>query len=732
MTPTNFQILTPSQINVLSSHDLINKQIDKVFNRIFNASSKKLASILLTGDYIDINILSFKPNYEAFIKRNSGLFNSMESNGTTVYLLNNDVAKNLHTELLKTLQKIGTAIVDADEDDSEKWTKKQINGQEFYEVNEATTFQDIRQILGKEGKNINFRYPFRKADMKAAVFENKNTLQMVNVHINNDGEYFGYPVTYTYICPECREIFTCPEYETSSKQANKMACTGEVTTIDSHNVEKLKRCNNSLIPDNNRTETKDSFIYDVSFINEDGNNQKAEAISFIQLPKGNIRVVLQKIPRAFGIQLVHIVDYEEIEKKSLELPPRKSKHYMFDLIKAIDDYILKITNYKHYGFLPMKMSMLLQFFARYNRDIKNNYNMALSGTMSSGKSQFSRYWGLTLYSQSCWSSNATSISIPKLRGTMESFHLFGKDYRYQYKGLFGEKDLIIIDEVKEAPDVKNNLKQYALEPTYEYSKQGSNNQTYERTAQLIITQNIDTKHLDRYAKAVQKIYMSDSLVVDDESVGPKPAWGFSEDLTLPLYAYANPYLQYAVQKARDEYERSQINWIDGSELALKQRFFFYYYLSSEESNQELKTVIQENSVNKIISNNTNIVKLMNCDKLVKYVKDQEHLFENYNDIKYFNKVDDILKIYKKRNDARTKEMSYMIIKMLRMIDGRKECNDTDLEIFTYIIENIDNKIEIINTNNFAIKGAHSVVLKVDERNTEDDEWENNNDKGNFF
>ena len=43
-----------------------------------------------------------------------------------------------------------------------------------------------------------------------------------------------------------------------------------------------------------------------------------------------------------------------------------------------------------------------------------------------------------------------------------------------------------------------------------------------------------------------------------------------------------------------------------------------------------------------------------------------------------------------------------------MIDGRDYCTLEDLKIFQYIIEAIDNKIEVADTDEFKINGPHIV------------------------
>lgn len=600
-----------NKITQTASHEQVIRTVKKYFKRIDTNSAIQLVRVLLETANTNIKVSQFKKRYKSFVKHNSKKVTVQDDD----YYLNEKIIVTLKEELKKVISSIGMSITDLEDEEVDKWSKSQIDGNEVYEITKSTTFQHIREKIDEEGKDAKFRYSFKKPDLEPGPFENRLDLQMVNVHVNDNGEYFGFPLQFTYHCPECGHTFVKKEHEVAST-GDRVKCSNIIEkTTDSGNIT-FKRCNEPLKPDMNRTLTKDSYIHNINFVDEYGVLQKAEAITFENLPKGHLCVVLQKMPRAYARHLVHIVDYEPIEKISIELPERDSnEHYIFTLVREIDNYIVERSGYKHYGYLPMKISMLLQFASRYITGFKNNFHISLSGSMSSGKSQFSRYWGFALYSQDCWSSNATSISIPKLRGTMENFRLFNKDYRYQYKGLLGEVDLIIIDELKESDDVKTNLKQYALEPTYEYSKQGSNKQTFERTSQLVVTQNIDTYHLDQYAKNVKRIYISEEVGPATHDDDPKPAWRDDEDLTLPLNKYRNKYLRYAIKRVRDMYARNQINWIDGSELALKQRFFFYYYLGSEKTCEELTNTIRENQTRDLVYNNIDLIRKMSVEKL---------------------------------------------------------------------------------------------------------------------
>ena len=79
-------------------------------------------------------------------------------------------------------------------------------------------------------------------------------------------------------------------------------------------------------------------------------------------------------------------------------------------------------------------------------------------------------------------------------------------------------------------------------------------------------------------------------------------------------------------------------------------------------------------------------------------------------------------MYKKRTDARTSDMTYTLLKLIRMIDGRDYCNHNDLQILQYIIENIDNKIEIADTDEFVIKGSKEANTDDIQEEKQEDSW----------
>ena len=712
--------------NIASRQEI--KQIPKKhLKRITYKDCVELCAYIIENPSITtLLVKTFKKKpYDEFLRKNPTKITTetktINDKKVTSYYLNEEVIDVIKQNINKTLENINSSIKELNEDDALSYRKR--NGEDIYLVNEYTTFQDIREKINKEDEDMTFEYDFKNHKDKQRHFVTKTTTQVVDVYINTQGEKFDYPVKYNYHCPECDTTCTREEYLMASTKL-KLKCPGMIQTENQKGEMITKKCSTQITPDMTKTIIKEAYVYGISMEQENGEDISCEAISFKKLPKGPLTVALQKITKPYEKPFVYIVDYEEHEQKQFVIPERKNdEHYIFTLINEIDNYIQQQTGYKQWGYLPMKIAAIIQLYARYSK-YKNNYHISLIGEMSSGKSAFAKYWSTALYTHNSWQSNATSISIPKLRGTMETFTLFSKDHRYLYRGLLGEMDLIVIDEVKESPDVQNNLKQYLLESDYDYSKQGGNNHSYKRTAQVIVTQNVDLKHIDRYSRKIKDLYQSDSLVFKGEENEPKPAWDYSIDLTLPLYTYTNHYLRYAIRKIRDEYERQQVNWIDGSELALKQRFFFYFYLGSKKSSRDLTMTVRKNKMGKTVDNLTELKRHLNLDTLkekIKNIKD-EILWAN-NDVGFFDNVQKVLKQYGKRVDTRTQEMAENILDILRIIDDREMFIEEDLNILRYIIENIDSKIEVADTNEYKILGhiENNDEDKVKESTTSD-EW----------
>lgn len=664
----------------------------------------KLFSDNVSLDNISINCVGV--NNKTFIKNNKKRLKEISLNDKIKYYFDETFLEEFKLEYLEKLKEIfGEHVFDLEEDDP-KWLKRHID-EHTKLVSDKLTFEEMQKFMCDEGKDIKFVYDF--TNKKSVLFNNKYTIQVIQLTINSYGEKFDFPLNYKYVCPECKNVTYKKMYEVVSANKKRIKCPHQIDYEDKDGKIKHKRCNNVIEPAKNNYEVKPFFVTNGIYETKENDSEISEIISERRLPMGKIKTAVLKIPREYGTNFMCVVDYEIEEKQDIKLPEKKSEHYIFDLIEMFDKYIIEKTGYKHYGFLPMKIAVLIQFAVRYMKKFSYDFNIALVGSRSTGKTVFAEYWGALLYCDKFMSTKSKSISIPKLRGTMEKIRLFNQEFSYQYRGLLGEKDLIVIDELKEDPYLKDDLKSFMRSSHYDFSKQGGNAKSNERTTQMIITENINTAHLARYRKAIKDIYTGFSFKINEEDT--KPAWDESWDLELPLYVYNNEYLKMAINQVRQNYEQNETNWIDGSELALKDRFIFYFFVEMEKDSKDFDNVIREN--NERNANNYGVEDLKrqlkndNIKQLFSKIKVSR---TGVNEKEYYEKLVKLMKRYNKSLTPRIKSDYMTMLKVLRMIDNRKEYNDKDLNIIEYLMDNIDNKIDVVDTNDFKLKGYENTDI----------------------
>ena len=651
-------------------------------------------------EFDKISVDNVGVNNKTFIKNNKKRLKEIYENNKFKYYFDESILQEFKLKYITKLQEIFSDHVHDIEESDPLWIKKHID-EHTKLVGDKFTFEEMQKYMCDEGKETKFIFDFNKKKIK--FFENKLTLQIIELTINSYGEKFDFPLSYKYCCTECGKINYKKIYEVMSTR-KKIKCPNNLEYFDPNSGKpKFKKCNTILEPVKNDYDVKNFYVTNGLYETEDGNNDITEIISERRLPMGKIKAAVLKIPREYGTTFMCVVDYELEESKKIDIPEKKKEHYIFDLIEEIDNHIIEYTGYKHYGFLPMKIAILLQFGARYINKFKYDFNIAMVGARSSGKTIFAEYWGSLLYGDGFISTMAKSISTPKLRGTMEKIKLFNQEFSYQYRGLLGEKDLILIDELKEDPVLKEDLKSFMRSSHYNYSKQGGNTKDNKRTSQMIITENINIAHLARYRKAVKDVYLSFSFTINDNET--KPTWKEEWDLELPLYRYNNEYLKMAIYEVRQNFEQNETNWVDGSEFALKDRFIFYFFVEMEKESKEFDEVIRENSERN--ANNydvSDLKKKLKTDNLREMFKNFKLPLTGKNEKEYYDKVVELMKKYSKSLKPRIKTDYMTMLKILRMIDGRYEYNNKDISIIEYIMDNLDNKIDIIDTNKFELKG----------------------------
>jgi hypothetical protein len=462
-------------------------------------------------------------------------------------------------------------------------------------------------------------------------------------------------------------------------------------------------CNKSLSPDDEITEIKDGYYYDINFDDENESKQSAGALSFNCYKPGYYNCVLFKIKNPNKTALFFLIDIEEVKSNNLQLPEKiEEENYLFTLQKTIDIFIQKQTGLNIYGLFPIKCALILQaLISSIGEDPL--YNIQVVGDASTGKSTILKYYGYFLYNHLNQSTNGLSISVPALRGTRASIRLMGRENTIITRGYLGTYLAIHIDEAAENKELIQNLKSFIHETNYSYDKAGSNGIQNKRTAHINLSENLDYSYTGQYIGMIRKAYKNLEIQIGNEE---KPEGDENWDFHKPIYKYAdNPYLYKVIKDKRQEFINKKIWWIDGYDYALHERFPFYFYLvNSEKAEKELVSVVKGNLLRDTIKENSELTRVLKSNNLINFFKNLKKIKTNKSSYEQLYKVDKIIKAYGIHSDSRMNSFFYKIVMISSMLNQREEINEQDYDLLRWFIEKINKKLPIHETIDYSIEG----------------------------
>ena len=677
------------------SHPVILSLMLKNFPRIGKAGCSRLLDKLFEKSTRihadDIN------KSKSFIRYNLGKFDK------DTKLLKIEEIKNLQTQLTGALVLAGEKPI---EYDKEKHKNIKIDKEgDCYIVTKYILYRDIRKLICEEGDNALLKYDFSNPDMDVDIPKNTEKLQRCKIQIVSRGIKFDYPIVYEYKCPACNHQCSKKAYETASTKT-KISCPGtkwEENPATGDNKPKI--CKTPLYPDEEISDTKNCFYYEMCYDDEEGTKQNVGAICFDKIDPGFYEAVLYKIKNPKRRELYNIIDVKPMITNVFNIPKKvEGENYIFTLQKEFDKFIEEQSIMNVYGLTVIKCALILQKVLDCALDFLKA-NIQIVGDASTGKSTVLKYYSFFLNSNFNLSTNAVSISVPSLRGTKETINLMGKDLKIITTGYLGTYKTIHIDEIAEDKPLQQNLKVFLLEDNYGYNKAGANENSNRRTAQINISENLDNNHVGQYIGSIRKAYKDDTLKIPD--VDEKEPWDENWNFYEPLHKYVNenPYLYKVIKDKRDEYINKKVWWIDGFDYALHQRFPFYFYLTIKKENKDFLDVIKENASKNIVSENLELVKVLKSDNVKEFFEGLKKYKDSKADKASFIKVDKILDDYGLNADSRTRTFYYMLLRAIRIVNQRFTIEDEDYEILKWFIEKTNCEVDILDTVEFKVEGT---------------------------
>ena len=703
--------LDSATINEYAANTKLITFMRKKLKRISVVGAAKLIKCILEGrmdfSYKDIN------NISSFKRYNSG---KLDERGH----FDKAFIESLKLELVGFIYKIDSQVImyNDEKDDKKPLLEKLSNDENCYLVNKNTTYETVRKIVCDEKGEADFTYNFEKKDMEPNTPNNDSSLQHVKIQILSSYIKFNYPLEYIYVCPQCSARTRKRAYTVASSNC-RINCDGIYVYDDANDEQKRKVCKMSMIPDSEVSITKDAFYYDISYEDEKLNKHCAGSFSFKQYEPGFYDCVLFRVNNPKKTELFQIVDVKPIPSNIFKVPEKKEgTNYVYTLIEAFDKFILEQTGMNIYGLYPCKVALTIQTIANLLGE-RLIYNTQIAGDASTGKSTVLKYYSFFLNNQLNLTTNGLSISVPALRGTRVTISLMGKEQKIVTTGYLGSYRSIHIDEAGENKELVKNLKTFLLEDNYSYDKAGASGIFNRRTAHINISENLDNNHVGQYRGAIRKTYKDENLKISDLEKEP---WDENWDLHLPIFRYDNPYLRKVIKDKRIEYKLKQQFWIDGYDYALHERFPFYFYLVNEKDNGVLSQIIKENIKRSTISENLELMRVLRSDDIINLFKSMNEFKESSDDeVEAFNKVDKILHNYGMSVDARMKNFFYSVIKLSRILNKRKEVDETDYDLLRWMIEKTNCKLDVTDTADYKIIGPPDVKKEEEIDKKIDDE-----------
>ena len=124
-------------------------------------------------------------------------------------------------------------------------------------------------------------------------------------------------------------------------------------------------------------------------------------------------------------------------------------------------------------------------------------------------------------------------------------------------------------------------------------------------------------------------------------------------------------------------------------------------------------IIQQNVARETIDENVELMRALKATSIKEFFKQFDYSKKSKHDITGFGKVDEILDNYGIHADARTRTFYYTIFKLSRIINKREKPDKQDYNLIKYLIENINCKLDVSDTDEHRIEGFPDLSIEKD-------------------
>lgn len=704
-----------SNIDKYTNSQTIKQIIKKdVEYKYFTISQKDIIiSRILRDHYTNIKLLDLitKEKKDTRLKRNCSKF--FEVRDASEVDDDNEPVMYFKLEYLEDLKsRIYEKIYDMEKDIESEQEDVDIQSN-VYIVPDGMPYEKFRNAVCSFLIDTQFKYNFIGEDGQCkvpSILDDGNTIQVVMLEINTIGQRFNYPMKNVYNCPICENSTTVKENELKSVDG-KYKCESEIEGETPSGRPSIRICNTLLKPDEELSISRNAYYYRVLYRDIDGNNISGDAISFCKLNLGRVTAAVYRINLHYKDMKFMIVDVKEHPLNNFDLPVQDpNENYIFTLQRQVDKYIKEKTGLGIWGLIPIKAALLLQAANSYLGKDKT-LNVQLIGSKSTGKSMILKNYGHVLYGSFFLSALGTGTSIPALRGTMRTIRIM-KEIKIPTIGYLGQYRGIHIDEMKDSPELLEEMKALLSESTYSNNKSDSDSGVKDRLAQVCISENLRASDKGMYIGGIRKKYREyeNKKLERKEYIEWKDDW----DLYQPLNTYDNVYLRAAIESKRKEMHNREVFWIDNYSLPLHDRFPFYFYLVSGKNDAMIEMALESDELKGLDQANA-----LKTDGLKEYFESCIPYIKR-DDNKFNNQIKKVIDEYEVDADTRRLKIYRDIVRISRIVNKRDDITEMDLDMLRFILSNTDRCLNVNDLNTYEIKNKPKVVSVEEKKEIQKD------------
>jgi hypothetical protein len=384
-----------------------------------------------------------------------------------------------------------------------------------------------------------------------------------------------------------------------------------------------------------------------------------DAISLVPLPQGQIDAAI--IPKSEeGDYMFFILAINQPDPVDINIKWDKKKDRLLQMIDYIDDVHMKRLKKKISGMVHYKMAILISRFIGMCGDPSSN--VLIVGDPGTGKTSTARFYSFSTASV-VKLQDVSRLSLPGLLGSASNIVFNGQRIPLLQPGLIERCDMVVLDEFYDKSNKDLNKLKSSLSESTISSELHENRRSVKKRATVIATSNIPYYHLRRVQERQRNL----------SGVG-----------------FESMSLRNTPPNIKEEFLKENLNWRDGEDYALLDRFPIIFYV--EQKYKSTDTITMESLVGEDKKySDDELHRMIHIPMIEQYMKECSKIEFKRTD-KFVEGIKRLMdKYYIKRGNLdydigddihsfeRLQENFDRFLRYHAMINGRDEVIDNDIE-----------------------------------------------------